>query len=160
MNFENIDKKKKLGKKNKLSDISISEVSLVDSPANERSFILYKRLAEDGIDLDDLSDDEFLAIVKALEALDESFDEIAADALLKEAQRLSKLYDALLFEQNYKALSKAEKYEIKYYPARFSWENGKIVRLQKTEPYRTLNATKTHYWDSENARWIPVKGGN
>ncbi len=149
--------------KYRLSDVVCDEISLVDRPANNRTWILFKKISDDTLDLNDpdvvarleeewanMSDEERAEVEKALKEL---------------AEKFGLLLDAQAMEIDYRKLKKSDPglaRRVRDFPHEvdWSWEKGFTLRPEfEFKLTKNFNQAKTHFFDSESMRWIPLKGG-
>ena len=145
-------------RKNRLSNITVDEVSLVDRPANLRPFLLYKKMGQD-FTLADLNDPELGAQLE--EEWENATPEEKAE-ILAELEKIASMLDGLVMSQQMRAIYKGDRAlfnQIRENPERFNWdiETGfSLKEVYKFKLTKTYNEAKTHYFDTESLRWVPV----
>jgi len=135
-----VQKPKKVKIKNRLTEVDVSEISIVDTPANRCKFLLYKRDEEntpsDGLDL--------------LQRIQEGADELKTfnSALYKRFNQHPEEFD-YQFEDGKLGgrLTIRRRVVLKSRPGNFSF------LARSPEPDRPESTT--HKWDPETGKWRP-----
>jgi hypothetical protein len=143
-------------KVNRLKDISISEISLVDLAAvgvNGKNFLLYKRLSDENLPLDvnEWTPEQMEAINQEFEALSDS----EKEGILKELEWIVTLLEVQEIEKTMDRIKKEDSFlyaEICHHGERFDVSDDfqEIVRKQKA----SAPETRERFYDEVNGRWV------
>jgi hypothetical protein len=139
-----------------LSDLRVFEISLVDKSANNRKFLMFKRLSDPTTT--NMDENE---LAKKLETEWEQADETEKQKVLLEINRLDALLSLMILEKHLSALDPSIRKRVladegggwDYNPETGAFtksEKAKLTPLEGSEP-------KSHVFNFENGKWEPKR---
>jgi len=160
-----IEKRKLKRRKSRLSNVSVQEISLVNSAANNRTFLLWKskEAAEAGESLD-INDPEVMqTLEEEWEAMSPEERTEVEEEVTEELKKLDSMLTLTLMEADYNKLRKTDVglcRMLKEFPEAINWNIAKgfslkeSFKLKKTE---YLSHNGKYCFDLNDQKWHPVK---